>query len=163
MEYLFGNYKVDIDVEKTRTFYNQADFITSGCQCDGCCNYEKAVDYFPDQVKSFFAEIGVDLKKAAEIIAYVAENDGKSIYYGGFYHVCGVMMSNTDVWISQWDQENTHLSSLDDDSMYSIAENYKIGFTNKCALIEDNFPAPVLQIEIAFHCPWVLEKENTYG
>lgn len=162
MEYLFGNYKVNIDVEKTRLFYDREDTITMGCKCDGCCNYEKAVDYFPDEVKSFFSEIGVDLKKAAEIIAYVAEDDGKMIYYGGFYHVCGIMESNTDVWLSVNHGEDHQLFSLDDDNMYSITENYKIGFTNKCALIEDNFPLPVLQMEISFHCPWVLDKENSY-
>lgn len=158
MEYLFGAFRVAIDVEKTRAFYRQAEYITSGCQCDGCCNYEKAVDFFPQKVKEFFDELGIDLKKAAEIIAYIGECEGKKINYGGFYHLCGTMLSDTEVWVPM---EDAKLKSMSTD-MYKIIEGYEIGFTNGCSLVEEDFPRPILQMEISFHCPWVLEKENPY-
>ena len=49
-----GKFIVDIDLEKTKLWYQNAFTITEGCQCDGCCNYEKAIKYFPDKVKEFF-------------------------------------------------------------------------------------------------------------
>ena len=162
MRYLFGEYEVDINVEKTRLFYDKAKVITIGCKCDGCCNYERASDYFPNEVKVFFEEIGVDLKKAAEIIPYVAQKEGKYMLYGGFYHICGTKESINDVWKPEGDVANSQIFSLDEDEMYSIVENYKIGFSSSCNLLEDEFPMPAIQMEILFTSPWVLEKENPY-
>ena len=62
MIFEFGHQKVDIDVEKTRQFYHDAYEID--CTCDGCVNFVKAVDTLPTSVKSFFADLGIDLKKA---------------------------------------------------------------------------------------------------
>ncbi|MCM1160508.1 MAG: hypothetical protein NC412_04715 [Roseburia sp.] len=162
MRYLFGEYEVDIDVEKTRLFYEKAEKIINGCMCDGCCNYERASDCFPNEVKAFFEGLGVDLKKAAEIIPYAAENEGKHMLYGGFYHICGKKNFINDVWKSKGHVADSQVFSLDEDEMYSIAENYKIGFSSDCNLLEDGFPMLAIQMEILFTSPWVLEKENPY-
>lgn len=43
MIFKFGQYKVDIDVEKTKNFYENAEPVSKSCSCDGCLNFEKAV------------------------------------------------------------------------------------------------------------------------
>lgn len=158
MNIQFGNYLLDIDVEKTKEFYKTAETITQGCDCSGCCNYEKAKHKFPIEVLHFFDKIGVDITKAAEIIPYASENDKKSILYGGFYHICGTLLSDTVLW-NTTDSECFHLN---EGKMYEVANGYKIGFRSECDLLEDNFPLPAIQMEISFTCPWVLETENIY-
>ena len=54
MKIQFGNYLLDIDVEKTKKFYETAETITQGCDCSGCCNYEKATNKFSIEVLNFF-------------------------------------------------------------------------------------------------------------
>ncbi len=61
----FGSLRVEIDVHKTRAFYDLAPIITDGCLCDGCRNYILAMDRFPLPVKEFFSKTGIDAKKAA--------------------------------------------------------------------------------------------------
>ncbi len=158
MKIQFGNYLLDIDVEKTKKFYETAETITQGCDCSGCCNYEKATNKFSIEVLNFFDKIGVDITKAAEIIPYYSENNKKSISYGGFYHICGTLLSNNTLWNTN-DSEVLHLN---ENKMYEITDGYKIGFSGECDLLEDNFPLPAVQMEISFTCPWVLKAKNIY-
>ncbi|MGN0486411.1 MAG: hypothetical protein ACI4GB_04190 [Acutalibacteraceae bacterium] len=44
MRYPFGEHLSDIDVEKTRQFYEKAETIAQECSGDGCCNYEKSTE-----------------------------------------------------------------------------------------------------------------------
>ncbi len=158
MQFVFGRYLLEIDTEKTRKFYQTAEKLTDGCTCSGCRNFEKAVDSFPEEVKQFFEEIGVSPEKSAEVFVNCAEDDKKNIFYGGFCHICGKVLKGNSPWVPEgetayrWETENT----------YQIAEGYKVGFENGGALIEDNFPEPVMQMEIEFHMPWVLQEENDY-
>lgn len=128
------------------------------CDCSGCCNYEKATNKFSIEVLNFFDKIGVDITKAAEIIPYYSENNKKSISYGGFYHICGTLLSNNTLWNTN-DSEVLHLN---ENKMYEITDGYKIGFSGECDLLEDNFPLPAVQMEISFTCPWVLKAKNIY-
>ncbi len=156
MQFAFGRYLLEIDVDKTRKFYQTAEKLTDGCTCSGCRNFEKAVDSFPEEVKRFFEEIGVSPEKSAEVFANCAEDNKRKIFYGGFCHICGKVLNGDSPWVPdgekayRWETGNT----------YQIAEGYKVGFENGGALIEDNFPEPVMQMEIEFHVPWVLEEEN---
>lgn len=163
MVFTLGKNIIDIDIERTKAFYSSAKIVTDGCTCIGCRNYVKAVDYFPQKVKELFTELRVDLKKAAELCTYCAENDGKSILYGGFYHLCGKLMSDTNVWIQvSGNKKDTQVYRQDADLMYKIDEDYAIGFSRDCSLLEENFPMPAIQMEIEFHAPWVLNEKNTY-
>lgn len=154
MIFAFGDYQLDIDVERTRAFYQTAEMITAGCACDGCSNYLAASDGFPESVKAFFSMLGVDVRKAAEIITWCSEDDGKALYYGGFYHICGRILNHVDCW-----EANGSMN----DTMYSITAGYAVGFTESVSLLEAGFPMPALQMEIGFHqVPWLLDTKNTY-
>ena len=158
MQFRFANYLLEIDADKTRNFYQSAERITEGCTCPGCRNFEKAVDSFPEEVKHFFKEIGIAPEKAAEVFANCPEDNGRKIFYGGFYHICGKVLNGDSPWIPEGENAYHWASG----NTYQIAEGYKVGFENGGALIEDNFPEPVMQMEIEFHVPWVLEEDNDY-
>ena len=156
MIFEFGDYILDIDVEKTRAFYAAAPL--NDCDCDGCVNFRLAADSFPAEVKEFFEKLGADPKKAAELMVWVAEDGGKSLWYGGFYHLCGSITNGKDCKTPARG-EITHTGSG-----YRIAEGYSAGFTSSADLVEDGFPGPIVQMEIDFHrVPWVRECENPYA
>ena len=56
MVFEFGQYTVDVDVARTREFYRNARRIDQDCHCDGCRNYVKAVDTFPENVLTIFSD-----------------------------------------------------------------------------------------------------------
>ena len=49
MIFEFGTFKVDVDVERTRRFYETVD-DQLGCECAGCRNFRKAYPLLPDAV-----------------------------------------------------------------------------------------------------------------
>lgn len=69
MIFQFGEYKIDVDVENTRQFYDRAKTVSEGCQCDGCLNFERAVDKLPQNIRDFFSALGVDMKKSANVMS----------------------------------------------------------------------------------------------
>ena len=97
MIFQFGEYKIDVDVEKTRQFYDRAKTVSEGCQCDGCLNFGRAVDKLPQNIRDFFSALGVDMKKICECYVYCAK-DENTLYYGGFCHICGTLPSGKSAW-----------------------------------------------------------------
>jgi len=81
----FCEYILDIDIDRTRRFYETAD-DSLGCDCAGCRNFCKAYPLIPEAVQDFFQQLGVDIGKPAEMTAYVS-HDGNLTLYGGFYHI----------------------------------------------------------------------------
>ena len=152
MECTFGNFIIEIDICRTKKFYNELSEID--CNCDGCRNYILATDDFPLEVSKFFKSFCIDPKKATEIITWSSENNGLSLHYGGFYHLCGFLIKGDDLWSN---------GIIDASEMYSINHNYSIGFTKQISLPEKNLTFPALQMEIDFHSvPWKLNKINKY-
>lgn len=157
MIFTFGNYTVDIDVEKTRQVYKTLPLITQGCDCDGCKNFENAVDILPQGVREFFDNLGIDLKRIVECFVY-CKNKDNSLLYGGFCHVCGTLIRGKSAWVNI---SETH-SYYNTDLTYRLDKNFHISFQEECLMIEEQFEAPILQIEFEANIPWVLDKKNTY-
>ncbi len=152
MIFELGNIKLDADVEKTRKFYEKLSGID--CSCDGCQNYLLAAESFPCEVKSFFEMLGIDPKKATEIITWSSEDEGKSLWYGGFYHLFAEMIQGLDCWHNEDGKKG---------DSFKVCEGYSVAFTENIALPEEDLPQGALQMEIDFHSvPWKLDKENTY-
>lgn len=163
MVFTFGKFTIDVDVEKNRTFYQTAEALTVGCGCKGCVNFEKAAESFPESVKAFFQGLGVDPRKPAEAYVNCSEENGKKLFYGGFYHLCGTVLKDNNAWISQEVDGITTVSYINEDYLYEIDDGYYVIFGNGGdALLEDGFPAPIITMDIEFHIPWVLDEENTY-
>lgn len=157
MLFEFGQYKVDVDVKRTSSFYNTASHVSNGCSCDGCQNFEKAVDVLPQVIIDLFSELGIDMKKVCECYVNRKSEDG-TLFYGGFYHLCGTLVAGQSAWIST-DAATSH---FDEDDTFSVTSEFHISFEEDVDLLEKDFPTPVLQLEFLANIPWVLDKPNTY-
>ena len=135
MVFEFGSYKADIDVEKTRHFYKNAESVSKRCSCDGCTNFEEVCECYVN-----------------------ITNDNGTLLYGGFYHVCGTLLDGE----SAWKKINDSTAYWDDGAAVSVSPNFRVSFQEDISLLETGFPLPVIQLEFSASIPWVLEKKNTY-
>ena len=156
MIFQFSNFIIDVDVEKTREFYNTAPLITADCSCSGCRNYEKAVDSIPKEIASFFAQLGIDMKKSPDVHVHNPDVDGL-VLYGGWYHLCGKLVSGESPWVSTG--SGMH---LDETKLHAVSEGFRVWFQRGCALLADTFPLPAIQLELYAYIPWVLDEPNEY-
>ena len=146
MEFLINGVKVVIDAEKTADFYEKLNYSADGCDCAGCRNFAEAADLLPEKVTDFFSSAGADVRKATETIPWFSENGGKTVFYGGFYHLCG------SVDITDGITEPLELT-----------KGYSVRFQPEISLPEDSLPENAIQMEIEFHgVPWVIDEENPY-
>lgn len=157
MFFEFGSYRLDIDVVKTRQFYDHADPVSKSCSCDGCLNFEKTVAALPSVVSAFFGNLGIDMKKVCECCVYFTDDDG-TLLYGGFYHVCGTLSDGE----SAWKKIDEYTSRWDNDAAFHVSPDFHVSFQKDVSLLEKDFPSPVIQLEFCARLPWVLEKSNTY-
>lgn len=147
MIFEFGPARIDVDVERTRRWYETAPAVSRCCSCDGCANYEKAAELFPESVASFFASLGADVKKPTEVYVNCANKDG-TLFYGGWYHLCGRVLAEAD-------------------ELFMAAgapfgsRGFQVGFGG--GPIARDFPRPAITLDLCADIPWVLEKENTYS
>ena len=150
MIFTFGNYTVDIDIEKTRKTYEKLPLVSQRCSCDDCKNFEKAVDSLSSSVRSFFDTVGVDLKKIAE--CYVnGKNEDSTLLYGGFCHVCGTMIQGTGAWVNVSENHSCYDPAL----AYSLDEHFRVSFQEQCLMVDAEFEGPLLQIELEATIPQV--------
>ena len=143
-----AKFELDIDTQKTQAFYQTASAVSGECSCSGCRNYKKSIETLPQEIKAFFAQLGIDIKKPAEASVY-NKNADNSNFYGGFYHICGKLISKN----KKWDWVELLPGTIDD---------FRISFHNDCALVKPGFPNPVVQLEILANLPWVLDEPNDY-
>ena len=155
MIFRFSDYVLDIDVDRTREFYAREDIETTSekCTCQGCQNYDKAILAASDTVVGFLRSLGIDPRKPAEAfdVMGILGEDGK-VWYNGFYHICGTRIEGEDAWVHT-SEKSMH---LDMDRMYAVDDSFKVSFEEQVLLLHKEFPAPVLQMEIDAHLPWVL-------
>ena len=152
MIFRFGNYTLDVDVERTRAFYAREDVKTTSeqCTCAGCQNYDKAILKMPAAVTDFLESLGLDPRKPAEafdVMGGLAE-DGK-VLYNGFYHLCGVRLQGEDAWV----ETAKDMKHLDGDRMYAVDGDFKVSFEEEVCLLHEAFPTPVLQMEFDARLP----------
>lgn len=157
MIFHIGNYELDIDVEKTSRFYANANRITDGCDCPGCRNYEAWAASCCAELKHPLEKMGIQLDKAAETYVNCSYEDG-SVFYGGFYHLCGKIIRGNRVW----DQVDEDHSALNESSFVDLSDYFQIAFTEEIHLLEHDFPLPVIQMEFFATIPWVLPEKCDY-
>lgn len=150
-----GVYQLDIDIDRTRHFYENDDYEI--CTCAGCRNFSKAYRFLPEAVQQFFRQFGADIGKPAEITAYDS-SDGNLTYYDGFYHICGTILAGKDPYL----QVGERAFQLDERYVLKLTDDFSVFFTEKCALVDHDFPSPVIQMEIQGNIPWMLEEPNPY-
>lgn len=167
MIFEFGNIKLDIDVEKTKNFFDNFDYKEHSCNCSGCRNYYKSAEEMDRDILDFFNKLGLDILKPTELLIPFPEDD--KLRYYGWYHICGKILEgespfeNTELEPmilnnSQLEEDSEILvlpgTKLEEDTMYPIVKDYLVGFSEDELMLEENFPQPVIQMEISALIPW---------
>ena len=142
---------IEIDKDTTELAYAKLP-LDIGCTCHTCRNYIAAISAFPNEVLEFFEEFGIDPAKPSEVYENKFENN--KVLYGGFYHIVGDYISGDDIW-QPVAKKHKHQKTTE---FCKITDDFQIGFTHGVVLVPDKFPRPVLQMEISFNIPWVLDE-----
>ena len=159
MIFRFANFVLDVDVERTRAFYARLDVKTTSenCVCQGCQNYDAAILLTSPEVLNFFERLGIDPRKPAEVYDLMGgdlDENGK-MYYNGWYHVCGVRLQGSSAWMDVTDE----MKHLEIAGMYAVDDFFKVSFEENTMMLHEDFPTPVLKMEIDAHLPWVIPKK----
>lgn len=150
-EFVFGGYRLAVDVEATRAYYASHDENWITCTCDGCRNFVRAVETLPQAVQDFFAALGLDVEKPGELMYY--EGTPATLSGGGWYHLVGrILAGDTPLGASE----------IFPAGWYDLAEGFSVGFKSQCDLLPDDFPDPAIQMEFEHRMPWLLETPNPY-
>lgn len=157
MLFELGCYMLDIDVEKTREFYLRAGNLTDGCDCQGCRNYAAWAASLSSEPKTTLERMGILLEKTPEVYVNCLNDDG-TLFYGGFYHLCGRMLRGKEPW-----EETTAIMEIcDADAFAALTDGYRVAFSEEIALLEKDFPTPVIQMELLANIPFVLPEACSY-
>lgn len=152
----FGNFTLDVNIDKTREYYKNAELITEGCDCDGCANYERATEAFPASVKKLFDDLGIDPKKAEEVFVCCAKDNGTKALYYGCYVFGGKIISGERIVTFEKVDENTSVGRVHEENFFKVNEGYSVGFEPHGDVKNS------LLMTVDFLVPWVLDKPNKY-
>ena len=154
MIFAFGAFSVDVDVERTRKYYAEsARTLTEGCDCIACQNFVKAYQNIDPRIRDFFDSLGVDPRKAPDMSAMHGDAKTNMMYYLGWCHLCGTVISGESAWVPDSDRS----CHWEEERAFAVTETCRVSVNNQCALVDDSFPRPVLQLEVDIQVPWVLE------
>ena len=149
----FGNFRLDVDVDSTKAFYDMhGKTVLEDCGCVNCRNYYEAISKVSDKVKNFFHSIGIDPQKSPEA-TYLDTNEDGMAYYSIIFHIVGTIIHAVDIYKPIGDGGY----QLINENFYEIDKNFKVGFTSKAVLVEKDFPKPCIQLEIEAYLPWVID------
>lgn len=157
MIFELGGYTLDIDVEHTRKFYKTAGRITDGCGCQGCRNYAAWAEQLTGEPKTTLEAMGIDLMKTPEVYVNCPTPDG-ALHYGGIYHLCGRILKGPEIW-TEWENRSR---SFREDAFFTLADRFRVGFSEDIYLLEEGFPGPVIQLELLAEIPLVLPEQCAY-
>lgn len=150
-ELTFGNYRLSVDVEKTRSYYAAHPLPWITCDCAGCRNFVQAVRGLPRPVKDFFKALGLDPGKPGELCFY--SGTPETVSGGGWYHLAGTILAGAG---QPGDREAFPAG------WYELDRNFSVAFKTTCDLLPEDFPRPCFQMECSHGLPWLLEEKNPY-
>ncbi|MBQ2255974.1 MAG: helix-turn-helix domain-containing protein [Clostridia bacterium] len=152
--FTFGDYVIEVDVEKTREVYTKLRPVNEKCKCDCCANYQKVVTSLPNNVHMFFWNLGVNLSMITESVACHRNRDG-TVHYGGVCHVCGKVVKGKNMTVMQDGQ----LVTMRSEDAYEVADGVIVWFSDECNRVEREFDAPVMQLDFCVDLPWLTDKK----
>ncbi len=150
-EFVFGPYRLEVDVEATRAYYAAHPLPAVTCDCAGCRNFVKAVGSLPQPVRDFFDQLGLDPEKPHELCYY--DGTPETLCGDGWYHLVGRILEGDsepqgrEVFPFGW---------------YALAEGDSVAFKTGCEHLPEDFPRPCFQMEFDHVLPWVLEEPDPY-
>ncbi len=159
----FANFVLEVDVERTRAFYERSDILTMSQQCDcvNCQNFDKAILKAPDSVLDFLRSFGIDPIKPTETFNVTGkiEEDG-TIWYNGWYHICGSIVDSPETVKKTLLPDGRENFEYCWEYSYAPDTDYpfKVLPIKMSAILHKEFPTPVIQLEIDTHLPYILQK-----
>ena len=84
-EFVFGPYRLEVDAEATRRWYDTCDDETGGCDCAYCRNFAAAAKTLPPEVEAFLEPLGLSLRRPGEIGEYGPRPGGR--WYMPMWHI----------------------------------------------------------------------------
>ncbi len=144
MIFTFGNCTIDVDVEKTKAFY---ETYTYSCTCDACRNFINYAESSPDALRAWFADLGLDIGKPGEVYDLWKTENGRRMY-GGWWHLCGTVLT-TD-YRTEDSGEGYGMILYD---AYPVTAEFRVTFHDKCHCVPEGFPNPRIQMEVTAYVP----------
>ena len=158
----FASFVIDVDVERTRAFYERADIPTMSqqCKCINCQNFDSAILEATDEILSFLRSFGIDPQKPAESFntpGTISLNG--MINYAGWYHICGSILKGPET-IKEVPTPSSLGVSYEYiwDHAYIPDSNFDFSIlpVKKIDLLHDEFPSPAIQFWFNTNLPYVL-------
>ena len=126
-----------VDRALTEAVYRELPLHSTACSCECCLNFERACDVMPARWWAIFRRLGIDPRKASGEVYQFGQNEDGSQFYGGVFHVCGEIVDEPGAG-----------EPADDPVVVAVTRNV--------VLVDERFPHPRFQVEIATSMPWVL-------
>jgi hypothetical protein len=161
MIFQLSNCILDIDVKRTREFYERSDVLTMSerCDCLWCQNFDKAILESSGAVMSFLHCLGIDPQKPAETfnVTGMREKDG-TVWYNGWYHVCGEIKEGPDTMCVAEEKNGARIVTYCWEKGYAPDPNFSFRVLPvlEKELLHKDFPKLVVQLEFDTHLPFVL-------
>lgn len=137
---VFG-WQLAIDIEATARAYER---LALDCTCSYCRNFALGVARLPEPLPGLLHSLGIDPAKPANVSEYARQPNGLHMY-DAFYHVVGTILDDRAVVRDQFGH-------------VQLTESIDLLFTTEAQLVGRDFPQPVLQLEIFFFLPWLLDE-----
>jgi hypothetical protein len=142
-----GSWIIEVDVKKTKAYYDKQPLITEDWDSVFEKNYVLACETLPQEVKDLFNSLGIDPRKQGEVNEYEEKEDGSHVY-GGFYFIVGNIISGPNFWVNTEDGLMPNFETIN---------GIQIAFTDQLAMPPDEaLPKPQLQLEFQLNVPWLL-------
>lgn len=130
-----GPWLLNVDIERTRQFYEQFYLITDSCACDSCIHYVEQCATFSEDTKAFFSMLAIDPSKEGEVFVIMENEDGTETY-SAFYHIVGEIVDGPS-------------SEAD----WVVHKDFTFHFTTKLDLVPEDFPTPIIQVQLEMNLP----------
>ena len=85
-----GGYRIQVDVEATRNWYDLYGEPAGGCDCAYCRNFTAAVETLPPEVGDFLARMGLDLRRPGDASECGPAEGGR--LYTPLWHLAGRLL-----------------------------------------------------------------------
>ncbi|MDO4711439.1 MAG: hypothetical protein Q4A75_05635 [Peptostreptococcaceae bacterium] len=135
-----GDNILDIDVERTRSYYREHG-DRDDCTCSGCKNYRLFAQNEGKGLHDVFDRFGLRMRDVVESTALESEKID-AVSYHCLYHVCGRIIQKA--------KEHHRLGMME------------VRFLEELDMMEEDLPQPAFQMELWIDIPWLLEEKNDY-
>jgi len=139
-----ANWLLEVDIDKTREFYNKGINV---CSCLDCNNFVEACKHLDTSVANLFNELGINPAMPAHLSEFPTEETMTRLYIGN-YHLVGKVLEGELSTLSNWNETNT-----------TEIKNFIFGFSDDLEFVPGDFPNPVLQLDFEADIPWVIDEK----